>query len=430
MSREVKFVKKIDWLSILLYFLLVGIGWINIYSASVTESANGLLDMNQLYGKQLFFIGTSLVLILLILSIEAKFYERFSSIIYVIALLSLLGLMILGKNINGATSWYAIGSFTLQPSEFAKAATVLALAKFLSDIQTNINIFKHQLFAFAIILLPPMLIMLQPDAGSAMVYMAFFFVLYREGLPAIYLWIGFLLVLLFVVTLKLGYIYTIIGTAVLGLACIFFFFKKKLKRERKTTLALTSLVAAIGFILVVNYIFYNVFQQHHRDRFTLVLGLEKDPVKLEKMRKTFGFNTNQSEIAISSGGFSGKGWQKGTRTRGDFVPEQDTDYIFTTVGEEWGFLGSSVVIFLFVFLLLRILHRAEQQKNKFSRVYGYSVAAILFFHFAINIGMVIGLFPTVGIPLPFFSYGGSGLWGFTILLFIFIKLDANRINEW
>ncbi|PTX58513.1 rod shape determining protein RodA [Kordia periserrulae] len=430
MSREVKFVKKIDWLSILLYFLLVGMGWINIYSASITESAGGFFDMNQLYGKQLFFIGTSVAIIILILSIEAKFYERFSSIIYVISLASLLGLMVLGKNINGATSWYAIGSFTLQPSEFAKVATVLALAKFLSDIQTNINYFKHQLFAFAIILLPPMLIMLQPDAGSAMVYMAFFFVLYREGLPAIYLWIGFSLVLLFVITLKLGYIYTIIGTAVFGLACIFIIFKKKLKQERKTTLALTSLVAAIGFILAVNYIFYNVFQQHQRDRFTLVLGLEKDPVKQEKMRQTIGFNTNQSEIAIGSGGFWGKGWQKGTRTRGDFVPAQDTDYIFTTVGEEWGFVGSSVVIFLFVILLLRILNRAEQQKNKFSRVYGYSVAAILFFHFAINIGMVIGLFPTVGIPLPFFSYGGSGLWGFTILLFIFIKLDANRINEW
>ncbi|WP_420575031.1 rod shape-determining protein RodA [Kordia sp.] len=428
MSREIKFIKKIDWLSMLLYFLLVGIGWINIYSASVTESATGLLDMSQLYGKQLFFIGSSLVLIILILSIEAKFYERFSSIIYIAGLLSLLGLMVLGKNINGATSWYAIGSFTIQPSEFAKVATVLALAKFLSDIQTNIKDLNHQLISFAIILTPPMLIMLQPDAGSAMVYMAFFFVLYREGLPPIYLWIGFSLVLLFVITLKVGYIVASVATLIVGLLIIFVFFRQALKRKRIN--ALLSLVAAISFILAVNYIFYNVFKQHHRDRFTLVLGLEKDPVKLEKIRKTFGFNTNQSEIAIGSGGFWGKGWQKGTRTRGDFVPEQDTDYIFTTVGEEWGFIGTSIVIFLFVFLLLRILHRAEQQKSKFSRVYGYSVAAILFFHFAINIGMVIGLFPTVGIPLPFFSYGGSGLWGFTILLFIFIKLDANRINEW
>ncbi len=430
MSREVKFIKKIDWLSILLYFLLVGIGWINIYSASVTNASTGFLDMSELYGKQLVFIITSIFLIILILSIEAKFYERFSSIIYIAGLLSLMGVVIFGKNINGATSWYAIGSFTLQPSEFAKATTVLALAKFLSDIQTNIYNFKHQLIAFAIILAPPVLIMLQPDAGSAMVYMAFFFVMYREGLPAIYLWIGFILVLLFIITLKLGYIITIIATLVIGLVCIFIFFRKQLKRQRHTSLAITSLVTAILFILAVNYIFYNVFQQHHRDRFTLVLGLEKDPVKLEQMRKTFGFNTNQSEIAIGSGGFFGKGWLKGTRTRGDFVPEQDTDYIFTTVGEEWGFLGSFVVILLFVVLLLRILSRAEQQKNKFSRVYGYSVAAILFFHFAINIGMVIGLFPTVGIPLPFFSYGGSGLWGFTILLFIFIKLDANRINEW
>lgn len=430
MSREVKFVKKIDWLSILLYFLLVGIGWINIYSASVTSASTGFFDMNELYGKQLVFITSSIFLIILILSIEAKFYERFSSIIYIIGLLSLIGVLIFGKNINGATSWYAIGGFTIQPSEFAKVATVLALAKFLSDIQTNIKSFKHHLISFAIILAPPLLILLQSDAGSAMVYMAFFFVLYREGLPPIYLWIGFSLVLLFIITLKIGYIYTIILIAILGLACIFIFFRKQLKRDRRTTLALTSLVAAVGFVLAVNYIFHNVFKQHHRDRFTLVLGLEKDPVKLEKIRKTFGFNTNQSEIAIGSGGWFGKGWQKGTRTKGDFVPEQDTDYIFTTVGEEWGFVGSSVVIFLFMALLLRLLHRADQQKNKFSRVYGYSVAAILFFHFAINIGMVIGLFPTVGIPLPFFSYGGSGLWGFTILLFIFIKLDANRINEW
>ena len=232
MSREAKFVKKIDWLSILLYFLLVGIGWINIYSASVTDSSTGIFDMTQLYGKQLVFIVTSIFLIILILSIEAKFYERFSSIIYIAGLLSLLGLTVFGKNINGATSWYAIGSFTLQPSEFAKAATVLALAKFLSDIQTNINVFRDQLIAFAIILAPPVLIMLQPDAGSAMVYLAFFFVLYREGLPPIYLWVGFLLVLLFVITLNIGYIYTIIATRVIGLSCIFLFFRKKLKRKR------------------------------------------------------------------------------------------------------------------------------------------------------------------------------------------------------
>lgn len=430
MSREVKFIKKIDWLTILLYFLLVGIGWINIYSASLTDASNGLLDITQLYGKQLVFIIMSVFIIILLLSIEAKFYERFSSIIYLAGLIALLGVVVFGKNINGATSWYAIGSFTLQPSEFAKAATVLALAKFLSDIQTNIKNFTHQLIAFTIILLPPVFIMLQPDAGSAMVYLAFFFVLYREGLPPIYLWIGFTLIILFIITLKIGYIYTIILTALIGLLCIFVFFKKQLKQKRNTPLALMSLVASIGFILAVNYIFHNVFEQHHRDRFTLVLRLEKDPVKLEKIRSTFGFNTNQSEIAISSGGFWGKGWLEGTRTKGDFVPEQDTDYIFTTVGEEWGFIGSTIVIILFVTLLLRVLFRAEQQKSKFSRVYGYSVGAILFFHFAINIGMVMGLFPTVGIPLPFFSYGGSGLWGFTILLFIFIKLDANRINEW
>ncbi len=421
-------IQKIDWLTILLYVLLVGIGWINIYSATLTDNHTSLLDLQTLYGKQLFFIGTSVLLIVFVLAIEAKFYERFSSIIYLISLASLIGLFLFGKNVNGATSWYAIGGMTLQPSEFAKAATALALAKYLSDIQTNINDFKHQLYALAIILAPAILIIPQPDPGSALIYFSFFFVLYREGLPPFYLLVGCVVALLFVVTLMAGTLWASI--AVLLISILIYSFKKRKGKRVRLWPFIIGAVVSVFFSFSVKFIFDHVFEQRHRDRFNLWLRLEKDPEKLEEIKKTIGYNTNQSEEAIGSGGFWGKGFLEGTRTKGDFVPEQHTDYIFSTVGEEWGFVGSSVVVLLFVFLLLRVLVLAERQKSHFSRIYGYGVASILFFHFAINIGMVIGLLPTIGIPLPFFSYGGSGLWGFTILLFIFLKLDANRVNEW
>lgn len=421
-------VQRIDWLTVLLYLLLVGIGWINIYSSTLTNDNLPLLNLTTLYGKQLFFIGTSLVLIVFILAIEAKFFERFSSVIYLLSLVSLLGLFVLGKNVNGATSWYAIGNMTLQPSEFAKAATALAVAKYLSDIQTNIKIVRHQLYAFLIILAPALLIIPQPDPGSALVYTAFFFVLYREGLPLFYLLIGFIAVLLFACTLIFGPIAVSIVCFLLTIFAFAFFKKNQLKIGVLPVIG--SLIIAISFAFSVQFIFDHVFEQRHRDRFNLWLRLEKDPEKLEQIKKTIGYNTYQSEEAIGSGGFWGKGFLQGTRTKGDFVPEQHTDYIFSTVGEEWGFVGSTIVVILFVVLLLRLIVLAERQKSNFSRIYGYGVVSVLFFHFAINIGMVIGLLPTIGIPLPFFSYGGSGLWGFTILLFIFLKLDANRIHQW
>ena len=409
---------EIDWITILLFLILVGFGWMNIYSASLNDASNGFFDMSQTYGRQALFIGLSVLLIIFILSIEAKFYERFASVIYITSLLSLLGLFVFGKTISGATSWYSFGSFSLQPSEFAKAATALALAKYLSDIQTDIKLIKHQVGAFLIIFLPALIIIPQPDPGSALVYLAFFFPLYREGISGVYLLIGSSLISIFILTLLIGSIW--VSLAITGLGILIFFFRRNKKKKYISYYFLIATIAML-FSFSVNYIFENVFEQRHRDRFNIVLGKEVDS-------KGIGYNTNQSEIAIGSGGWTGKGWTQGTQTKGNFVPEQHTDYIFSTVGEEWGFLGSSILVVLFMCLFIRILFVAERQKSQFSRIYGYSVAGILFIHFLVNIGMVLGIFPTVGIPLPFFSYGGSGLWGFTILLFIFVKLDSNRKN--
>lgn len=403
---------NIDWICVIIYILLVVLGWLNIYSSSLS-SEEGTSE------KQLIFILFSIPLIFTVLYVDGKFYEKYASIIFVVSLISLLGLFAFGKTIAGQRCWYAIGSFTLQPSEFAKAATALALAKYLSDPQINLKDINRQIQALAIVFLPVLLILPQPDPGSALVYSIFIIVLYREGLPAWYVWTGFSAIALFVLTLVLES-YVVILIAALLLVAIHF----KSRLADRNILRSGILLALIsGFVLSVNYVFEHVFKQHHRDRFNILLGKAVD-------MKGIGYNTNQSEIAIGSGGWLGKGFLEGTQTKGGFVPEQHTDYIFTTVGEEWGFLGATVVISLFVILLLRIIYLAERQKTKFSRVYGYSVAAVLFLHFFVNIAMVAGIFPTIGIPLPFFSYGGSGLWGFTILLFIFIKMDANKVNEW
>ncbi|MGO4920122.1 rod shape-determining protein RodA [Maribacter sp. IgM3_T14_3] len=418
--------KRIDWLSVFIYFALVLIGWINIYSSTFIDEQSSIFDIGTRYGKQLFFIGVSLAAIVIILSLEVNFYERFSSLFYLISMVSLLGLFVFGKTIAGATSWYDLGFFNLQPSELAKVATALALAKYLSDIQTDIKRRKDQMYALLIILIPAILIIPQPDPGSALVFFALIFVIFREGLPLFYLAIIFSLILIFVITLKFGPIWLIIGLVLFII--LLFGLKRKTLKIPVIPLALVS-VAVILFSLSVNFVFNNVFEQRHRDRFSLWLRLEKDPNKLEQIRKTIGYNTYQSEKAIESGGFFGKGFLEGTRTKGDFVPEQDTDYIFSTVGEEWGFIGTGTVIILFTILFLRLISLAERQKNAFARMYGYGVISILLIHYFINIGMVIGILPTIGIPLPFFSYGGSGLLFFTILLFIFLKLDTNRLKE-
>lgn len=415
------------WL-VLMFIALVFVGWINIYSASTSEDHFEILDFSSRYGKQLIWIGLTIPIIIIVLFIETRFYERFASIFYIVALLSLIGLFVVGKNINGATSWYAIGSFTLQPTEFAKAFTALAVAKLLSDQAFTFKPIKNHIKAFFIILLPALLITLQPDPGSALVYLSFFFIFYREGLPGYYFVIGFMAILIFLLTLKLGSIgafpmTVIIITGILVLFVLYLALYNRPKLKKYWIPIVGIFIVASLFIFSVQFIFNTVFEQRHRDRFNIVLGKTIDT-------KEIGYNTDQAIKTITSGGFSGKGFLEGDRTQGKFVPEQDTDYIFSTVGEEWGFLGSVLVILLFSTFIIRIIHVAERQKSTFSRVYGYSIATIFLFHFTINIGMVIGILPTIGIPLPFFSYGGSSLWGFTLLLFIFIRLDANRSFEW
>lgn len=411
---------NLDWISIGIYITMVILGWLNIYSSSLSSvpEETSIFDISQIYGKQFLFIVLSFPLIFVVLSVDGKFYEKFSSVIYVIGLLALAGLFVFGKTVKGQANWYSFGSFGLQPSEFVKAATSLALAKYLSDVQINLKDVNRQIQALGIIFLPMALIAVH-DPGSALIFSVFILVLYREGLPSWYLWTGFIALLLFVLAL----IFKPLVLSGIALLIIILIYLRSRIINRNWIASAMIFIAVSGFVFSVNYVFENVFKQHHRDRFNILLGKEVD-------MKGIGYNTNQSEIAIGSGGLFGKGYLEGTQTKGGFVPEQHSDYIFTTVGEEWGFLGSLFVIALFVGLIMRIIYLAERQKTKFSRVYGYCVAGILFIHFFVNIAMVAGIFPTIGVPLPFFSYGGSGLWGFTILLFIFLKMDANKVNEW
>lgn len=418
--------KRIDWIAILLYVLLVGMGWVTIYSTTLHDPQASLLDFSTLYGKQLLFIGLAVLSSVLVLFVETGFFQRFASLFYVISMLLLLGLFFFGKTIAGATSWYNLGIFNFQPSELAKVATALALAKYLSDIQIDIKNPKHQLYAILIILIPVLLIIPQPDPGSALIYFSLSFVLFREGLPLYYLGMVFFAVMLFVATLMFGTVWIAIGLIFLTLLVVSF--KKNTTKIQLFPIG-GIIVISILFSLSVSFVYEDIFKQRHRDRFALWLRLENDEHKREDIRKTIGYNTYQSEKAIESGGFSGKGFLEGTRTKGDFVPEQHTDYIFSSVGEEWGFIGTTTVILLFSLFFLRLLHIAERQKSDFSRRYGYGVISILAFHYVINIGMVIGLLPTIGVPLPFFSYGGSGLIFFTLLLFIFLKLDSNRLKD-
>lgn len=415
-----------DWIIIVLFLLLLGFGWLNIISASHSGEITSYFDTSQPYGKQLVFIILTFVLVILVLALDVKFYERFASVFYIVSLISLAGLFIFGKNVNGATAWYSIGGMTLQPSEFAKFATSLAVAKYMSDLQTNMKTFKDQLKTVGIIVVPAMLILLQNDAGSTVVYAAFFFVFYREGLQQIYLVIAVFLIMLSILALKFNVTVAVMVSAILIFGHHYFGQKKRPNIVQPIAILLACIVVSFG----VKYFYNSILQVHQKDRIGIWLRLERDPDALHEMKQTILYNLHESEKAISSGGLTGKGFLQGTRTTGKFVPEQHTDYIFSTVGEEWGFMGSALVVLLFVALLLRILYLAELQKSQFSRIYGYCVASILFIHFMINIGMVMGLIPTIGIPLPFFSYGGSALWAFTILLFIFVKLDSNRINEW
>ena len=410
---------RIDYISILLYIVLVIMGWMTIYSASLPIEETSIFDISQIYGRQMLFIGLTIPLIFIILFTDAKIFERLAFVFYGLGIILLLGLFVFGVTKKGQTNWYQFGGFGFQPSEFVKTATALLLAKYLSYSQINLKYTKHQIIGLAIVFIPVLLILMQPDAGSAMIFISLIFVLNREGLPSWYFFSGIIAIALFFLSLVIEPIY-LIGI-VFVIMVIHYIFNRKISRN-PIVYGLLYLVMA-GFTFSVSYVYDSVLEPHQKDRINVLIGDDVD-------MKREGYNLNQSMIAIGSGGLIGKGYLEGTQTKGGFVPEQHTDYIFTTVGEEWGFIGSITVILLFVALFLRIIYLAENQKTKFSRVYGYCVASYLFTHFFVNIAMLIKLFPTIGVPLPFFSYGGSSLWAFTILLFIFIKLDANKVNEW
>ncbi len=416
-QRDDRVTGSLDWPTVGLFFLLVLMGWFNIYAVVYDETtAKSLFDISTNSGRQMMFIGASLFIIFIILVIDMRFYETVAYLIYGIAIFVLVLVPIIGKEVGGNKSWLGIGSFGVQPSEFAKFATALAVAKFIGAVGFRMDNMRNQAILFAMIGVPIGLILLQKDFGTALVFGVFLLTYYREGMSPFLLVLGTSIAALFILTLLIpNRLYFEIGiVAVVGILILMG--KKNVRR-------ILTLGAGAAIILVfvesTGYIINNVLKPHHRDRIKVLINPDSDPLG-------GGWNVTQSKIAIGSGGFAGKGYLSGTQTKFDFVPKQSTDFIFCTIGEEFGWLGSLVVIGVFIGLILRVVHLAERQKNRFARAYGYSVASLFFAHFAINIGMTIGLFPVVGIPLPFFSYGGSALWSFTILLFILLKLDSNR----
>lgn len=407
---------RIDWLTIFLWFSLCIIGWFNIHAAVYDPEHSSLISLGTNYGKQFIFIITATIIAATILIIDNRFYSSISPVFYGITILLLILVLIIGKNVGGNQAWIPIGSFRLQPSEFAKLSCCLLLAKFLNAQSNKMPNTRNLLYGALIIFVPVFLIMLQPDWGSAVTFSALVFVFYREGyLSGNFLLLGMLSIILFILTLLFPEGYIILSLALISLIAGFLY-----RKSRKKILA--SIIFFIGasvFTLGVDFAFNNVLQSHHRNRIEVMLGKIDDP-------RGEGYNVNQSKIAIGSGQLFGKGYLQGTQTKYNFVPEQSTDFIFCTIGEEWGFVGSITLVILYLTLLLRIIFLAERQRTTFSRVYAYGVASILFFHFFLNIGMTLGIVPVIGIPLPFISYGGSSLWSFTILLFIMIKLDASR----
>lgn len=419
MRQEFNITQKIDWVAVGLYLGIVFLGWLNIFAVTYDREADqNIFDIGLNSGRQLMFIGGALVIIAAIMIIDRQFYETFAYIIYGGILFLVFLVPLVGKEVGGNKAWLGIGSFGVQPSEFAKFATALVIAKIIGSIGFKMDNLRNQMIVFAVIGAPMILILLQKDTGTALVFTVFTLVFFREGMSPFLLLVGLAAAVIFVLTLLVENKYILyIGIGVI-LAIAILMGKKKVKR---ITLLSAGALAIAVMIQSVDYIVTDVLKPHQQNRVKALINPDADP-------RGFGWNVTQSKIAIGSGGFFGKGFLKGTQTKFDFVPEQSTDFIFCTIGEEFGWVGSLLVISLFIALLLRLVFLAERQKNKFSRVYGYSVACILFFHFAVNIGMTIGLFPVIGIPLPFFSYGGSSLWGFTILLFIFLKLDAHRMQ--
>ncbi len=417
MTTRNNIVGKIDWWLLAIYLILAAIGISTIYAAAFNENNPSIFDMSQHYGKQALFLVLSLFMGLIIMLIDAKFFNTFAYIIYGISILLLIYVLVAGSTIAGSRSWIQFGGFSFQPSEFAKFGTALAVAHYLGDINTDFSKFKTQMIAYALVLFPMMLVLLQGDAGSALVFLVFILVFYREGMSGNILLIGLAAVVLFLLTLYFSKWYVLIGLAVLFAVMMFF-----IERNKKNIWKLIAIfsVAAV-MVFSVDFFFYKVLKQHQRTRINIILGVEKDIYGV-------GYNLHQSKIAIGSGGFSGKGYMQGTMTKYNFVPEQHTDFIFCTIGEEFGFIGSFVLLSLYLALLMRIIWLAERQRSSFSRIYGYAIASIIFFHLFVNIGMTIGLMPVIGIPLPFLSYGGSSLLMFSLMFFVFLKQDANRMN--
>ncbi|MAX06211.1 MAG: rod shape-determining protein RodA [Flavobacteriales bacterium] len=408
---------NIDKVSILLYVLLILFGITNIYASQYNDDVSLIFNLSSRYGKQLLFICISFFIAFLILIIDWKFFYSLTYLFYGVIILLLISVLFKGGVTSGATSWFELGAFKFQPSEFAKFATALAVSRYYNNIHIKKISLLEKLKTYSIILLPFLLIILQNDLGTALVYAAFILVLYREGMSGNILIFGLIVGILFIMTLLIEKL--LLTSLVGGVIILLFMFSQKKKKEIAALIGI--FIISITFIFSVNYIFNDVLSAHHRTRINVLLGKEIDP-------QGAGYNLIQSKIAIGSGGLLGKGFLKGTQTRFDFVPEQSTDFIFCTIGEEWGFMGSLLFVVIFVGLLLRVIFLAERQRSNFSRIYGYSVATILFIHFVINIGMTIGLVPVIGIPLPFISYGGSSLVGFTILLFIFLNLDSYRLQ--
>ncbi len=471
MDRRNNTYENIDWLSILLWLVIILFGWMNIYSANIMEAEGGIFDLSQRFGKQIMWIGASIILAIFLLILDAKFYTNFAYILYIIMVVILMSVLLFGTEVNGAKSWFVIGGFQFQPSEFAKPMTALALAKLLTSHNFELKRIRDLLKAFVIIFIPPALILLQPDMGSTLVYFAFIFVLFREGFSANIMLLLSALMFLFFATLVMdkalvllilvlaglliyaivaksskkaaiygawtaitfGALYGInrlmntaftpfsIGVVSLIPISIVLLIKGLRSRMYRPLKVLAGVVIAVLFMISVDYSINNILKPHQQHRIYVTLGIEDDP-------QGVGYNVNQSKIAIGSGGFKGKGYLNGTQTKLHFVPEQSTDFIFCTVGEEWGFLGTTFVILLYLGLMLRMIVLAERQRSAFSRIFGYSFVSIIFIHFLVNIGMTIGILPVIGIPLPFFSYGGSSLWAFSMFLFIFLRLDASRLE--
>jgi rod shape determining protein RodA len=408
---------NLDWTLIFIYLFLVFVGFFNIYAAVYNGEPNSFFDFNTRYGKQLVWIGAAFLIAIFVLVFDPKFFSQASYIIYGVFIVMLIAVLAIGSVTKGAKSWFGIGDFGIQPSEFAKAATGLALASLLSRINIKEDM-KSKILAISVVVLPILLVLLQNDTGSALVFLSLVFVLFREGLSTYVLIFGAILIVLFVLALVINpYILVAIFFAMTIIAWMVVR-RRRTKKKAKFKYFFYTFIFCSLFVMSVEYAFDHVLESHQKDRIEVLLGKKED-------KKGIGYNVNQSKIAIGSGGIIGKGYLKGTQTKYNFVPEQDTDFIFCTIGEEWGFVGSALVVCAFVWLCVRIIKKAEQQRSAFARIYGYCVASIIFFHFFINIGMTIGLLPVIGIPLPFISYGGSSLWAFTFLLFVFIHLDAS-----